>query len=107
VATVLEIDTTKSLYKSAEIVIDGKTFRIKTITLGALEDVQRLQVDAQAGSAAAIRQMIESVLEGPTELLLKLTLDQVAKVIEAAVGKAVAPEAKEKNGHRPGRKKSL
>jgi hypothetical protein len=107
VATVLEIDTTKSLYKSAEIVIDGQSFRIKTITLGALEEVQRLQVDAQAGSAAAIRQMIESVLEGPTELLLKLTLDQVAKVIEAAVGKAVAPEAKEKNGPRPGRKKSL
>lgn len=103
--TVLEIDTTKSLYKSAEILIDGQTFRIKTITLGALEDVQRLQVDAQAGSAAAIRQMIESVLEGPTELLLKLTLDQVAKVIEAAVGKAVAPEAKEKNGRRPGPKK--
>jgi hypothetical protein len=51
--------------------------------------------------------MLESVLEGPTELLLKLTLDQVAKVIEAAIGKAVAPEAKEKNGHRPGRKKSL
>lgn len=106
-ATVLEIDTTKSLYKSAEIVIDGKAFRIKTITLGALEEVQRLQADAQAGSAAAIRQMIESVLEGPTELLLKLTLDQVAKVIEAAVGKAVAPEAKEKNGRRPGPKKSL
>ena len=105
-STVLEIDTTKSLYKSAEIVIDGQTFRIKTITLGALEDVQRLQADAQAGSAAAIRRMIESVLEGPTELLLKLTLDQVARVIEAAVGKAVAPEAKEKNGPRPGRKKS-
>jgi hypothetical protein len=105
VSTVLEIDTTKSLYKSAEILIDGQIFRIKTITLGALEDVQRLQADAQAGSAAAIRQMIESVLEGPTELLLKLTLDQVASVIEAAVGKAVAPEAKEKNGRRPGPKK--
>jgi hypothetical protein len=36
---------------------------------------------------------------------LKLTLDQVARVIEAAVGKAVAPEAKEKNGRRPGLKK--
>jgi len=106
VTTVLEIDTTKSLYKSTEIVIDGKMFRVKTITLGALEEVQRLQMDAQAGSAAAIRQMIESVLEGPTELLLKLTLDQVARVIEAAVGKAVAPETKEKNGPRPGRKKS-
>ena len=104
-STILEIDTTKSLYKSAEIVIDGQTFRIKTITLGALEEVQRLQVDAQAGSAAAIRQMIESVLEGPTELLLKLTLDQVARVIEAAVGKAVAPKGKEKNGRRPGLKK--
>ena len=105
--TVLEIDTTKSLYKSTEIVIDGKTFRVKTITLGALEKIQRLQADAQAGSVAAIRQMIESVLEGPTELLLKLTVEQVAQVIEAAVGKAITPEAKEKNGHRPGRKKSL
>ena len=54
-STILEIDTTKSLYKSAEIVIDGQVFRVKTITLGALEEVQRLQVDAQAGSAAAIR----------------------------------------------------
>jgi len=104
-STILEIDTTKSLYKSAEIVIDGQVFRVKTITLGALEEVQRLQVDAQAGSAAAIRQMIESVLEGPTELLLKLTLDQVARVIEAAVRKAVTPGAKEKNGRRPGPKK--
>jgi len=107
VTTVLELDTTKSLYKSAEIVIDGKVFRIKSILFGTLEKIQDLQKDANAGSASAIRQMLESVLEGPTELLLKLTLDQVAKVIEAAIGKAVAPEAKEKNGHRPGRKKSL
>jgi len=104
-ATILEIDTTKSLYKSSEILIDGTTFRIKTITLGVLEEIQRLQADAQAGSAAAIRKMIESVLEGPTEILLKLTVEQVASVIEAAVGKAVAPKGKEKNGRRPGLKK--
>ncbi|MCJ7828580.1 MAG: hypothetical protein MUP81_02435 [Dehalococcoidia bacterium] len=103
--TVLEIDTTKSLYKSSEILIDGTTFRIKTITLGVLEAIQLLQKDAEAGSVAAIRKMIESVLEGPTELLLKLTVPQVAEVIEAAVGKAVAPKGKEKNGRRPGLKK--
>jgi hypothetical protein len=103
--TVLEIDTTKSLYKPEEILIDGKTFRIKTITFGALEKIQELQKDAQAGSALAIRQMLEAVLEGPMGLLPKLTLEQVAQVIEAAIGKAVAPEAKEKNGRRPGHKK--
>jgi hypothetical protein len=50
------------------------------------------------GSATAIRKMLEFVLDGPVELLLKLTIEQVAEVIEAAVGKAIVPESAEKNG---------
>jgi hypothetical protein len=98
VTTVLEIDTTKSLYKPVELRIDGETFRVKTITLGVLENIQCLQKDAMEGSAAAIRKMLEFVLEGPVELLLKLSIEQVAEVIEAAVGKAIVPESTEKNG---------
>lgn len=104
-AIVLDIDTTKSLFTTAEIRIDGKLFRVKAITQGALEEIQRLYKDASAGSALAIRQMLESVLEGPTEFLLKLTLAQIGQVIEAAIGAAVTPKAKEKNAPRPGRKK--
>ena len=96
--TVLEIDTTKSLYKPIELRIDGETFRVKTITLEMLETIQFLQKDAVEGSAVAVRKMLETVLEGPIELLLKLTIEHVVKVIEAVVGKAIVPETKEKNG---------
>ncbi len=101
----LDIDTTKSLYRPVEIRIDGKTFRVKVITQGALEEIQRLGNEGRKGSAVAIRQMLESVLDGPTESLLKLTLDQIGQVVEVAIGKAISPDAKEKNAHRPRLKK--
>ncbi|MCJ7587547.1 MAG: hypothetical protein MUQ00_06580 [Candidatus Aminicenantes bacterium] len=103
--TVLEIDTTKSLYKPIEIKIDGETFRVRTVTQGILEEVQRFSEDAKLGSAVAIRHMLELVLDGPNELLLKLTIPQIVEVVETAIGKAVAPKGKEKNGRRPGLKK--
>ena len=59
-----------------------------------------------AGSAAAIRKMLASALDGPLELLSNLTIDQVVQVIETAVGKSVKPEGEEKNAPRPGRSKS-
>ena len=99
---VLEIDTSKSLYRPVEIVIDGQKFSVRSVTLGALETIQRLQKEAATGSAEAIRLMLESVLEGPMEILSKLTLDQVAQVIEAAVVNSVAPDPDQKNGSGPG-----
>lgn len=102
--TVLEIDTKKTLYEPLEILIDGKVFRIKSVTFGAAEKIQKLQNDAATGSPSAIRKMLEAFLEGPMELLSKLTFKQIIAVL-GVIQKSVTPEAKEKNGRRPGPKK--
>lgn len=99
---ILEIDTTKSLYKPLEIRIDGKTFKVKAITLDALEQIQALRDEAAAGSASAIRRMLKETLDGPLNLLGKLTIDKVIEVVEFAVSQAVKPEPDEKNGQGPG-----
>lgn len=98
---VLEIDTTKSLYRPLEIKIDGETFRIKAVTLDALEHIQALREEAAAGSAAAIRKMLSETLEGKLELLGKLTIDKVIEVVEFAVAQTVKPEADSKNAPVP------
>ena len=98
---VLEIDTTKSLYRPLEIKIDSETFKVKAVTLDALEHIQALREEAAAGSAAAIRRMLEETLEGRLELLGKLTIDKVVEVVEFAVSQTVKPEPDQKNGPAP------
>jgi len=105
VSIVLEIDTKKTLHEPKEIKVNGKLFRVKPITLRNLEAIQTLWQDAQAGSAAAIRKMITSILDGPIDILIDLEIDRLNEVITAAVSRAASPDAKEKNESGPAEEK--
>ncbi|MCK9598417.1 MAG: hypothetical protein WC583_02735 [Candidatus Omnitrophota bacterium] len=98
----LTIETAAGLYKPLELLIDGVTFRVKTMTLDALESVQGLQSEAAAGSAAAIKKMLGLVLEGPLEMVGKLTIDKIFDIVEFAVKETTKPEAESKNAPGPG-----
>ena len=101
-SVVLKLDTKKSLFEPVEVEIDGVKLRVKEITLGTLETIQSLQADAAAGSAKAIRENLEALLEGKTDVLTKLPVSQLAKLIEVVVEKAIKPSVEEKNGSGPG-----
>jgi len=101
-SVVLKLTTKPTLFEPVEIDIDGEILRVKPITLGGLERIQALQEKAGQGSIAAIREMIESLLEGKIEILSGLSLDSVVRLIEVAVEKSVKPGAEEKNSPGPG-----
>lgn len=104
---ILEINTADSLYEPLEIVIDGKKFVVKEVTLDVLEQIQDLYIEVQAGSAKAIRKIVE-ILLGKDEIYGKMTMKQLKSVIDAAVAKAMDPgEDPEKNGGSPGDAASL
>ena len=99
---VLEIDTTKSLFEPIEIKIDGKLFRVRELTLGMLEEIQKFQVDMVQGSAEAIRKQLETLVEGNSEAFGKLTMSQLEKVMAVIVEKSLRPKEPEKNVQKPG-----
>ncbi len=99
---VLEIDTSKSLYKPIEVKIDGKLFKVRELNVDALERIQALQVEAVAGSISAIKGILSEALDGPVELLGKLNINQVTDIVGFAINGTLKPEAKEKNARRPG-----
>ena len=99
---VLEIDTTKSLFEPIEIKIDGKLFRVRELTLGMLEEIQKFQVDMVQGSAEAIRKQLETLVEGNSEAFGKLTMSQLEKVMGVIVEKSLRPKEPEKNAQKPG-----
>lgn len=101
-AIVLEIDTTKSLFEPIEVKIDGELFRVKEITLGALEKIQRLQKDTAEGSAAAIRQQLEALMDGDHKVLGRLTMSQLEQVLGIVIEKSLKPRGPEKNEPTPG-----
>jgi len=101
-SVVLKLTTKPTLFEPVEIDIDGEILRVKPITLGSLERIQALQEKAGQGSIAAIREMIESLLEGKIEILSGLSLDSVVRLIEVAVEKSVKPGTEEKNSPGPG-----
>jgi len=102
--TVLEIDTAKTLYRPINIKINGRIFRIKELTLEALEGFQDLRKQVVKGDISAFRTMLDSVLEGPAEELGKLSMANLAKIIRIAVKKGGEEAEKEKNAQKPGQK---
>jgi hypothetical protein len=99
---VLEIDTTKSLFEPIEIKIDGKLFRVRELTLGMLEEIQKFQTETAEGSAGAIRKQLETLVEGNAEAFGKLTMSQLEKVMSVIVEKSLRPKEPEKNAQKPG-----
>jgi len=98
----LEISTSETLFDPIEVVIDGKTFIVKEITLDTLEKVQDLYVEATAGSARAIHQILDLVL-GKDDLFGKMTMRQLKRLVEVVVSKSLnPPEGDEKNASRDG-----
>lgn len=106
-SVVLKLNTKKSLFQPVDVEIDNVKLRVKEITLGTLETIQSLQTDAAAGSAKAIRENLEALLEGDTTILLKLPISQLAELISVVVEKAIKPSVEEKNASGPGDKSSL
>lgn len=103
-SVVLKLDTKTSLFEPIEVVIDGKTLRVKRITLADLERIQALQEKASAGSAAAIRESISTLLEGDVDIVGTLPLDMLAELISTVVERSVKPGVEEKNSSGPGDK---
>ena len=104
---VLKIDSQPSLFEPQQIEIDGRSFHIKEVTLGVLEEIQNLQPDIQAGSAAAIRKTLELLLEGDTpvdllSVLKTIPLKKIRVLVETLVQRAINPTDEEKNGSGPG-----
>lgn len=96
-------DTNPSLFEPLEIDIDGRVYKVREMTLGALEDIQALQAEMAAGSATAIRRMLETIIVGEIDatVLRSLSLVKVQRLINAIVEKAMKPGEQEKNGHGP------
>lgn len=103
-SVVLKLDTKASLFEPIEVEIDGKLLRVKRITLADLERIQALQEKASAGSAAAIRESIGTLLEGDIGVIGELPLDMLAELITTVVERSVKPSAEEKNSSGPGDK---
>ena len=106
-AKILEINTTESLYDPASVVIDGKEFIVREITLGGLEKIQDLYQEAiLSGSAKAIRAILELVL-GSDAVFNTMTMRQVKKLVSVVVERSLnPPEDQEKNGPSPGETES-
>ena len=100
---IYEINTKESLYEPIEVVIDGKSFTVKEITLEGLEKIQDLYQDAIVnGSAKSIRGILEIVL-GSSEVFGSLTMRQIKKLVSVVVEKSInPPEEPEKNAPSPG-----
>jgi hypothetical protein len=104
---VLKLDTKSSLFEPIEVEIDGKKLLVREITLDTLEKIQDLQDDLAAGSAKAIREALESLVEigpGDTELLGKLPLRKIREFVTVLVEKSLTASPEEKNGSGPGDK---
>jgi len=99
---VLKVDTKTSLHEPIEIEIDGKKLRVKPVTLRSLEKIQTLDHATQAGSIKAIRQALESLLEGDVSPLLDVPLGRVRAIVETLVEKSIKAGIEEKNGSGPG-----
>jgi len=104
VSVVLKFDTTPSLHEPVEVEIDSKRLQVKRITLGTLERIQALQVEAAAGSAKAIRESLETLLVGETAVLADMPLESLAELISAVVESALKPKPDSKNSPGPGEK---
>lgn len=101
---VLKLDTKPTLFEPIEIEIDKKRLRVRELTLGSLEKIQGLQADLAAGSAKAIREALESLVEGDIKVLMNLPLGKVRELVEVLVEKSIKASVEEKNGPGPGDK---
>ena len=99
---VLKLDTKPTLFEPIEVEIDGVRLRVREITLGMLERIQQLQMDAAAGSAVAIRENLEALLDGDVGVLNNMPLSKLAQLITVVVEKSIKPGTEEKNGSGPG-----
>lgn len=103
---VLKLDTKPSLFDPIEIEIDGTVYRVREMTLARLEKLQTLTADMEAGSARAIREMLETVIEGDITNMMNLTIPKLQQLITVITERAVRSSEAEKNGHGPGDKSS-
>jgi hypothetical protein len=99
---VLKLDTKPTLFEPIEVEIDDVRLRVREITLGMLERIQQLQADATAGSATAIRENLEALLEGDIGVLRNMPLSKLAQLITVVVERSIKPGTEEKNGSGPG-----
>jgi hypothetical protein len=99
---VLKLDTKPTLFEPIEVEVDGVRLRVREVTLGMLEKIQTLQIAAAAGSAVAIRESLEALIDGDVGMLKDLPLAKLAQLITVVVEKAIKPGTEEKNGSGPG-----
>lgn len=98
---IYKTDTKPSLFEPLEIEIDGRVFRCREMTLGAIEKIQTLQKAMVAGSAKAIREMLETIIVGDVAPLMALTIPKLQSLMTAIVERVVRPTESEKNESRP------
>jgi hypothetical protein len=101
---VLKLNTKPTFFEPIEIEVDDKLFRVREITLGSLEKIQALQGDLAAGSAKAIREALEMLVEGDVKPMLDIPLSKIKNLVTVLVEKAISSSPEEKNGSGPGEK---
>jgi hypothetical protein len=101
---VLRLDTKATLFEPNEIEIDGQLLKIKQITLSSLERIQNLQEGLAAGSAKAIREALENLVDGDVAPLLSVPIGKIKDLITILVEKSISAGLEEKNGSGPGAK---
>ena len=90
-----------SLFDPMEVEIDGRLFRVKQITLKVVEKVQTAATEAQKGSAKAIREMLEVLIDGDVDYLTDIPIRRLQDILSGIVARAFKPTDDEKNGPRP------
>jgi hypothetical protein len=98
---ILKLDTKPTLFEPLEIEVDEARLRVKEITLKSLERLQNLEVDLRAGSAKAIREALQDLIEGDITPLLNLPVGKVQTLVAVLVEKSIKASTEEKNGPRP------
>jgi hypothetical protein len=99
---ILKLDTKPSTFEPDEIEVDGKTLKVRGLTLRRLDEIQKLEADLNSGRASAITGVLKTLLEGEISPLLDLDLPKLRSLVSTLIQRAMNPPEEEKNGSGPG-----
>lgn len=106
----LVFNTTKSLYKPIEIVIDGKTYTSKKLTKSVLDKVFSFDEKVRNGDTNAPYEQASFTFDIPLNVLYKLDATEVGVINRSVLSNLYDPEKAEedpeKNVKGPGEKGS-
>ena len=105
----LELSTTKSLYKSRQVTVDGKVYTCCKLDKKALEKIYEFDEKAKEGDLDSIYNQAHFAFRIPLDVLHKLHASEIGAINELVRDDISNPEkhekGEEKNASRSGDKK--